>query len=310
MRVHERVDAAVGPNHDGHPHPRRPAHRGQHEGHQLASGLNTLADEPNEYNGQITIEIRGSSSQFFPKQSYALETQDSTGANNNVPLMGMPAENDWILHGPYSDKTLMRNAVIYEMGTAIGQYTTRRRYCELYINGDYRGVYMFMENIKRDDNRVDIATLLPTDTAGNEVTGGYIMKVDRIQGDYEGGWNSPTPSWAAKSSIQMHKPEADDLHPLQLDYIENHFTAFEHALAGPNFTDPVLGYAPLHRRPVVHPDVLRQRDHQERGRLPFEPIFLQREGQRRRQNCDGAVVGFQLGLWQFRRLRQLQHGRV
>ena len=211
----------------------------------LPGGLNTLADEPNEYNGQITIEIRGSSSQFFPKQSYALETQDSTGANNNVPLMGMPAENDWILHGPYSDKSLMRNAVIYEMGTAIGQYTTRRRYCELYINGDYRGVYMFMENIKRDDNRVDIATLLPTDTAGNEVTGGYIMKVDRIQGDYEGGWNSPYPKLGGETQpIQMHKPEADDLHPLQLAYIEDHFTAFEHALAGPNFADPVLGYAP------------------------------------------------------------------
>ena len=151
--------------------------------------------------------------------------------------MGMPAENDWILHGPYSDKTLMRNAVIYEMGTAIGQYTTRRRYCELYINGDYRGVYMFMENIKRDDNRVDIATLLPTDTAGNEVTGGYIMKVDRIQGDYEGGWNSPTPNLEAKQQIQMHKPEADELHPLQLEYIESHFTEFEH-LGRPQFRRP------------------------------------------------------------------------
>ena len=56
----------------------------------LESGINTLSDTTYEYNGQITIEIRGSSSQFFPKQSYALETQDSTGANNNVPLLGMP----------------------------------------------------------------------------------------------------------------------------------------------------------------------------------------------------------------------------
>ena len=90
-------------------------------------------------------------------------------------------------------RRFIRNAVIYKMGTAIGRYTPRYRHCELYINGDYRGVYMFMENIKRDNDRVDIATLLPTDTAGNEVTGGYIMKVDRIQGDYEGGWNSPYP---------------------------------------------------------------------------------------------------------------------
>ena len=52
----------------------------------LPGGLNTVNDTPNEYDGQITIEIRSSSSQFFPKQSYALETQDSTGANNNVPL--------------------------------------------------------------------------------------------------------------------------------------------------------------------------------------------------------------------------------
>lgn len=211
----------------------------------LPGGLNAVEDAPNEYDGQITIEIRGSSSQFFPKQGFALETQDSLGFNNNVSLLGMPAENDWILHGPYSDKSLMRNAVIYELGDRIGRYTTRRRYCELYINGDYRGVYLFMENIKRDDNRVDIATLLSTDTLGNEVTGGYIMKVDRVQGDFDGGWYSPYPTLGGDGQfIQMHKPEADELHPLQLAYIENHFTAFEHALAGPDYTDPDLGYAP------------------------------------------------------------------
>ena len=136
----------------------------------------------------------------------------------------------------------MRNALIYEMGDKINRYTTRRRYCELYINGDYRGVYMFMENIKRDDNRVDIATLLPTDTAGNELTGGYIMKVDRFKATLTvAGLSYPTLG-NDEQLIQMHKPEADDLHPLQLAYIQNHFTAFEHALAGPNFADPQEGY--------------------------------------------------------------------
>ena len=65
----------------------------------LESGFNSLNDTTYEYNGQITIEIRGSSSQFFPKQSYALETQDSLGANNNVSLLGMPTENDWFFTG-------------------------------------------------------------------------------------------------------------------------------------------------------------------------------------------------------------------
>ena len=205
---------------------------------------NHISDPPNEYDGQISIEIRGSSSQMFPKKSYALETQDSLGANNNVSLLGMPEENDWILHGPYTDKSLMRNSVIFHMGQMVDRYTTRSRYCELFINGDYRGVYMLMENIKRDDNRVDIATLLPTDTIGDELTGGYIIKIDKFTGDYNGSWMSPYDSYGGENLfIQFHKPELEDLHPSQTEYIENHITEFEDALAGDDFTDPVLGYS-------------------------------------------------------------------
>jgi hypothetical protein len=103
-----------------------------------------------------------------------------------------------------------------------------------------------MENIKRDVNRVDIANLLPTDTLGDEVTGGYLLKVDRLQGDFEAGWTSPYATLGGDAQvIQLHKPEADSLHPLQLAYIQSHFTAFEQALAGQDFADPVLGYAPF-----------------------------------------------------------------
>lgn len=210
------------------------------------SGVNQLSDDPTDYDGLISIEIRGSSSQMFPKKSYALETQDASGANNNVSLLGMPEENDWILYGPYTDKSLMRNAVVFELGEKLNRYTPRRRYCEVFINNDYRGVYMLMENIKRDDNRVDIATLLPEDIEGDELTGGYILKVDKFTGDFEGGWNSPYPTvGGADNFIQFHKPEADDLNAPQMDYIEGHITAFEDALAGPDFADPELGYTPF-----------------------------------------------------------------
>ena len=266
----------------------------------LPGGVNTLDDEPNEYDGQITIEIRGSSSQFFPKQSYALETQDSLGANNNVSLLGMPAENDWILHGPYSDKTMIRNALIYEMGSKINRYTARRRYCELYIDGDYRGVYMFMENIKRDVNRVDIATLLPTDTVGNEVTGGYILKVDRIQGDFDGGWVSPYPTLGNDEQlIQMHKPEADELHPLQLAYIENHFTQFEHALAGPNFTDTAQGY-----RAFIEPESFIDMYFANEITKNVDAYRLSTYFYKEKDSDGGKIVmdlvGLQFGVWQFR----------
>ena len=211
-----------------------------------ASGFNELGDAPTGYNGLISIEIRGSSSQMFPKKSYAFETQDAAGENNNVSLLGMPEENDWILYGPYSDKSLMRNALVFELGEKLNRYTPRRRYCEVLINEDYQGVYMLMENIKRDANRVDIAKLLPEDIEGNEVTGGYILKVDKFTGDFDGGWTSPYPTVAgAENFIQFHKPEADDLNAPQMEYIEGHITAFEDALAGPDFTDPELGYSPF-----------------------------------------------------------------
>ena len=68
------------------------------------SGLNSPLDAFNEYDGQISIEIRGSASSFFPKKSYSLETQTLDGENNNVSLLNMPKENDWILYGPYADQ--------------------------------------------------------------------------------------------------------------------------------------------------------------------------------------------------------------
>jgi hypothetical protein len=211
-----------------------------------ASGFNQIGDSPNDYDGLISIEIRGSSSQMFPKKSYALETQDAEGQNNNVSLLGMPEENDWILYGPYTDKTLMRNAVVFELGEKLNRYTPRRRYCELFINGDYRGVYMLMENIKRDENRVDIATLLPEDIEGNELTGGYILKIDKFTGDFNGGWQSPYSTVAGDNLyVQFHKPEMNELNAPQIAYIEGHITAFEDALAGPDFSDPELGYMPF-----------------------------------------------------------------
>jgi len=211
-----------------------------------ASGVNQIGDAPNGYNGQISIEIRGSSSQMFPKKSYALETQDAAGENNNAALLGMPEENDWILHGPYTDKTLIRNSVVFELGEKLNRYTPRRRYCELLINGDYRGVYMLMENIKRDVNRVNVAKLLPADTLGDELTGGYILKIDKFTGDFEGGWQSPYLTEGGQELfVQFHKPEMDELNIPQITYIQDHITSFEDALAGPYFADPVWGYEPF-----------------------------------------------------------------
>lgn len=107
-------------------------------------GLNTPIQE-SEYDGAIGIEIRGQTSQGFPKKQYSLETRDAEGDNNNVSLLGMPEENDWILYAPYSDKSLMRNVLAYDLARVMGRYASRVEFAEVVLNGSYQGVYVLLE---------------------------------------------------------------------------------------------------------------------------------------------------------------------
>jgi hypothetical protein len=200
---------------------------------------NYMVNPFNHYVGKISIEIRGSTSQQYPKKSYGLETQDILGNNLDTALLGMPSENDWILYGAYPDKTLMRNEITYDMFRQMGHYDARYVYAELVIDGDYRGVYSFMEKVKRDKNRVDIAKLTPADTIGDELTGGYIIKVDKLTGSSDTYWTS-----IANAGVKYlyHDPQDIELHPTQLDYIKDYVTNFEMVMQSAGFANSFTGY--------------------------------------------------------------------
>jgi hypothetical protein len=203
---------------------------------------NFLTDAFTDYDGKISIEIRGSSSTMFEKKSYGFETQDDSGANNNVSLLSMPADNDWILYAPYSDKSLLRNELPYYLARQLGQYASRTAYCELFLNGSYKGIYVLMEKIKRDNNRVDIAKLNPEDITGDELTGGYIIKVDK---PYDVGWqvNVIPPSGFDQAYFQYHYPKEDEIVPEQEAYVQNFIFNVESTLVSSNFADTINGYA-------------------------------------------------------------------
>lgn len=207
-----------------------------------ANGVNRFDDTVYEYDGLIGIEIRGNTSQMFPKKSFTLETRLSDGTNNNVSLLGLPPENDWVLHGPYSDKSLMRNTLAYSIGNAMSdRWHPRTKYAEVVINGEYRGVYLLVEKIKIDKNRVNIASLKPEDNSGDELTGGYIISIDR---DQEGSWNSPFMGRTGSVDVPFSyvDPAYEDLTPQQQYYIRSHIIEFEYALNGKDFKNPDLGY--------------------------------------------------------------------
>ncbi|MFC2084116.1 CotH kinase family protein [Bacteroidota bacterium] len=206
---------------------------------------NYVFDPYNHYEGEIGIELRGSSAKGFPKKSYALETRTETGENYNISLFGMPEENDWIMHGPYSDKSLIRNILAMKLARDLGMYASRTKLIELVVNGDYKGVYVFMEKIKRDKNRVDIREMTELDNNEPAVTGGYIIKLDKYEGSELDGWNSPyKPFYGAWQNIfyQYHYPKPSVITEQQKNYIKNFITSFESVMIGVRYDYPFYGY--------------------------------------------------------------------
>lgn len=199
--------------------------------------MNCITDPYNNYNGKIAIEFRGSTSQNFPKKPYGFSTIDGLGNNLNVSLLGMPAEHDWVLLNPYTDKTFMRDVLIHSFGRELNWYTSRTQFVELVINGQLRGVYVLMEKIKRDDNRVNISKLTPNMNAGDSLTGGYILKIDKMTGNSGGQWYS-----SQNVSLQSHYPKWNQITMQQETYIKNYINNFESVLWGGNYANPNTGY--------------------------------------------------------------------
>ena len=204
------------------------------------------------YEGIIGIEIRGESSQFFDKKSYGFETWDSQYNDLDVALIGFPEEEDWILYGPFSDKSLIRNKLIYELSNRMGRYTTKTEFVELTINYEYKGLYIFMEKLKRDKNRIDISKLENADIDEELISGGYIIKIDKS--DMEDGSYTDYNSFQSQFDVfgnengdkrinfNYEYPKPGEIHANQKNYIKNYFYEFESSLASNNFKDPVNGF--------------------------------------------------------------------
>lgn len=207
---------------------------------------NHLTDSFNHYNGWIGIETRGSSSSSFPQQPYGFSLyQDSLGNTQNKKLLGFTKEHDFILYAPYTDKSLMRNNLVYQLSREMGWYASRTRFVELVLNGAYQGIYVLMETIKADQNRIDMPTMTPAQRSGDTITGGYIMKVDRIKQSGLGYWQSSVSNFNGQGKdywIQTVDPDIPDLNQPQFNYIKTWMDNFESNLLSNNFSNTSTGF--------------------------------------------------------------------
>ena len=238
----------------------------------------------------IGIEYRGSTSyRLSDKKSYGIETWDESGGDVSVGILGLPEEEDWILMGhvfrssnnTIFDPTLMRHYIGYELFRSMGNYASRAKFVELFINDEYLGVYVFMEKLKRANDRIDISRLDPTENDSVNITGGYILKIDKTAGGdvapnqplsyYENNWEDDAKYnadisfrsvYGTDGSILDFEPFRPPYHDLQYietyflyeypksteisveqrDYIQNYIYEFETALLADDFNSDLRTY--------------------------------------------------------------------
>ena len=208
--------------------------------------LNHVSDTANNYVGNIGIEIHGATSAFYPQKSYSIETRDATGANKNTKLLNLPSENDWLLISNYNDKSFARNSISHYMFSSMGHYAPRTRYCEVYVNNEYLGIYLLTEKIKRDNNRVDITKPDPTATSGDKLSGGYIIKNDTRDANEEAFFSPYTEQGILSTNQPIAflyvDPKASEMTIPQKNYLQFYMQAVEASIYGNNFRDSLKGY--------------------------------------------------------------------
>ena len=204
---------------------------------------NSIQDSKPHYKGKIGIELRGSSSQIWPKKPYGIELWNSSKGAVSASLFGMPKESDWIFFASYNERSLMHNVLAQKIAINMGLLGSRTQYCELILNNVYQGVYVFMEKIKRSAGRVDISTMTDADVDGDALTGGYIIKIDKTTGTQVDGWASRKRNLGVSVPTYYQYDYPSKINTKQKNYIRNYIDSFESALATGNFTSNDNNYS-------------------------------------------------------------------
>lgn len=188
---------------------------------------NHLTDEPS-MDLTARIRIRGNSSRSYDKKGYLLNIKEEDGIENlDVPLLGMDDHHEWALHGPYLDKSLIRNYMWYNIAGEIMDYAPNVRFCEVVINGEYKGLYVMVETITNgEDSRLDMSK--PEDGASAV---SYVLRLDR-------GSTNPIKNIETfaihtmrnKQKLDIVYPGASNLTPERIEYIRQDFSDFEKIL--------------------------------------------------------------------------------
>ncbi|WP_430503377.1 CotH kinase family protein [Micromonospora trifolii] len=209
-------------------------------------GTTSLAAAPT-LSTRAGFRLRGNSSATFEKTPFRVEFWDNENDDADHPVLGMPADSDWVLRGPFPDKALIREALVYDLGREMGLPAPRYAFAEFYLNtdaapvgaSDYMGVYMFMETIKNSKDRLDLKQLDEDDVTLPKIQGGYIWKFEWMAAEEP---TLPCTGPAATCWNYLEVADPSPLQPQQRDWLRGHIQEFNDVLHSSNFADPTTGY--------------------------------------------------------------------
>ena len=201
-----------------------------------------------EYDGYIALRYRGHSSFARRKKPYSFRPLtaplEEGGEKQKVKLLGMGKDNNWALLAPHSDQTMVRDLLAREMARPWMEFTPQGRYCELYLDGIYYGVYILAEVVSKGKHRLNLDD---PGEEGDELTGGYIMEVDRAEGMIFMSTHHPVTSTGVVCTdkhvfFQYVSPDYEDMSQAQINYIKSRVRLMENVFASADYQNPETGY--------------------------------------------------------------------
>ena len=167
------------------------------------------------------IRGRGNTTWTWPKKPYLIKMEKRTS------VLGFPKHKRWVLLANFMDRTMMRNLVSMKVSSMMTNlaWTPRCRPVELVLNGEHVGNYLLIEQVRVDENRVNISE-----------TDGYLFELD-FHYDNPIQWKDHNIPFAIKN------PDEDVITQEQINYAKNYIAEVANAIYGSNFKDPQNGYA-------------------------------------------------------------------
>ena len=187
-----------------------------------------------------TVKYRGASSySSFDKPQYRITFyRKENGKALDYDLFGLGADSEWVLNGPFLDRTLLRNYLVYTLSGEIMEWAPGCTFFELFVNGKYQGVYLAVEPVTNGASRLRLSEfgLLSGATA-------YIVKRDRVGTELNVLHTYGERNGYTSQELSVGYPGKNDLTKEQFTWIERDISQFEQALYSESFADPDIGYS-------------------------------------------------------------------